>query len=80
MNKEKLIAFKEYLNDEIKQAKPYFKRVKRLTLYNNNVVQRFDRNKGKWVDRTEFEYKEPKQMTLNGNADLDMITNHQYDL
>lgn len=31
-----LIGFKEWLHDEIQQAKPYYKRIKRLTMYENN--------------------------------------------
>lgn len=36
MNRTDIISFKEYVHDEIKQAKPFYKRVKRITLYENN--------------------------------------------
>lgn len=36
MNRDNIIAFKEYVHDEIQQAKPWYKRVKRITLYKDN--------------------------------------------
>lgn len=36
MNRRDIISFKEYVHDEIKQAKSVYKRIKRITLYKNN--------------------------------------------
>ena len=36
MKRDDIIAFKEYVHDELKQAKPFYKRVKRLTMYKDN--------------------------------------------
>jgi hypothetical protein len=36
MNRDQIIALKEFVHDELKQAKPFYKRVKRITLYRNN--------------------------------------------
>ena len=43
MQRSNLIGFKEWLHDEIQQAKPYHKRIKRLTLYNNNQPVKLNR-------------------------------------
>ena len=44
MNKAELLAFKEWKHDEIQQAKPWYKRVKRLTLYKDNQPIKFNYN------------------------------------
>ena len=44
MNKAELLAFKEWKHDEIQQAKPFYKRVKRLTLYKNNKPVKLNYN------------------------------------
>ena len=43
MKRTDIISFKEYVHDEIKQAKPFYKRVKRITLYKNNkpILKRY---------------------------------------
>ena len=36
MKASTITDLKAWLNDEIKQAKPFYKRVKRVTMYKNN--------------------------------------------
>ena len=38
-----MISFKEFVHDEIKQAKPFHKRIKRLTLYKDNKPIKLNR-------------------------------------
>jgi hypothetical protein len=45
MNRDQIIALKEFVHDELKQAKPFYKRIKRLTLYRNNKPIKWNRYK-----------------------------------
>ena len=36
MNRTDIITFKEYVHDELKQAKHWAKRIKRITMYKDN--------------------------------------------
>jgi hypothetical protein len=45
MNATKLSDLKTWINDELKQAKPFYKRVKRITLYKNNQPVKLNRKK-----------------------------------
>ena len=38
-----MISFKEFVHYEIKQAKPFHKRIKRLTLYKDNKPIKWNR-------------------------------------
>ena len=56
MKKEYSFDIKQFANDVLKQSKPYYKRVKRLVIYRDNVPYKFDRLTGKWdckLDRNQ---------------------------
>ena len=36
MNREDIAELKTFVNNELQQAKPFYKRVKRLTIYKDN--------------------------------------------
>jgi hypothetical protein len=38
-----VLSFKEFVHDELKQAKPFYKRIKRLTLYKDNKPIKWNR-------------------------------------
>ena len=48
MKKDYPQEVKLFAHDVLKQSKPYFKRVKRLVIYKDNIPYRFDRHTGKW--------------------------------
>ena len=46
MKKEYAFDIKQFANDVLKQSKPYYKRVKRLVIYKDNVPYLFSRKTG----------------------------------
>ncbi len=48
MSKDYAQEVKLFAHDVLKQSKPYYKRVKRLVIYKDNIPYRYDRFSGKW--------------------------------
>jgi len=48
MRKDYAFEIKQFANDVLKQSKPYYKRVKRLVIYKDNVPYGFSRKTGEF--------------------------------
>lgn len=48
MTKDYIHHTKIFSHDVLKQPKPFYKQVKRLVIYKDNVPYSFDRKTGKW--------------------------------
>lgn len=53
MSKDYPQYIKQFANDVLIQSKPYYKRVKRLVIYKDNVPCSYNRHTGNWDYRLE---------------------------